>query len=138
VGDDEENHENVGNVMAAYLVRRRNRTGSLRKSVPAHCYSVTLLVCSVTKSAFYTGLGSAEAVSAAQNENHALQYCDGFAQSMKLWRQGIPLLGKHARNTHAANNTKEEVFSMWSVPRLFARQLSHVSTTTRKTVFSML
>jgi hypothetical protein len=27
---------------------------------------------------------------------------------------------------------------MWSVPRLFARQLSHVSTTTRKTVFSML
>jgi hypothetical protein len=31
---------------------------------------------------------------------------------------------KHARNTHAANNTAEEVFPMWSAPRLFARQVS--------------
>jgi hypothetical protein len=33
-------------------------------------------------------------------------------------------LGKHACNTHVANNTAEEVFSMMSAPRRFARQLS--------------
>jgi hypothetical protein len=42
VGNDEENQENVENVMAAYLVRGRNRTGGLRKVVPAHCYSPSL------------------------------------------------------------------------------------------------
>jgi hypothetical protein len=33
-------------------------------------------------------------------------------------------LDKHARNTHVANNTAKEVFSMWSALRLFARQMS--------------
>jgi hypothetical protein len=33
-------------------------------------------------------------------------------------------LGKHARNTPTANNTAEGVFSIWSAPRPFARQLS--------------
>jgi hypothetical protein len=41
-----------------------------------------------------------------------------------LWRIATQRLGKHARNTHEANNTAEEVFSMWSAPRLFVRQLS--------------
>jgi hypothetical protein len=31
-------------------------------------------------------------------------------------------LGKHACNKHEANNAGEEVFSMWSTPRLFARE----------------
>jgi hypothetical protein len=34
-------------------------------------------------------------------------YCDGFAQSIKLWSQETPLLGKHVqkKKKHAANNT---------------------------------
>jgi hypothetical protein len=42
-----------------------------------------------------------------------------IATHMAIARQR---LCKHARNTHAANNTG--VLSMWSASRLFARQLS--------------
>jgi hypothetical protein len=44
-------------------------------------------------------------------------YCDGFAKSIARQQ-----LSKHVP-TYVANNT-EEVFSMWSVLGLFARQLS--------------
>jgi hypothetical protein len=43
---------------------------------------------------------------------------------MILWLVARQRLGKHARNTYVANNTAEEVFTIWSAPRLFARQLS--------------
>jgi hypothetical protein len=42
----------------------------------------------------------ASSVYALPSVGHGFKYCDGFAQSIKLWSQKSPLLGKHVqRNT---------------------------------------
>jgi hypothetical protein len=56
-----------------------------------------------------------------------------------LWRIATQRLGKYACNTHVANNTAEELFSMWSAPKFFARQLrgNMLLQQQEKTVFSL-
>jgi hypothetical protein len=54
----------------------------------------------------------------------------------RWWRIARQRLGKHARNIHVANNTAEEVFSMWSAPRLLGNWVVTRLYNNRKHVFS--